>query len=160
MASATKQDTAGTDIAVIDEDTQVNAGTQDIAAIVQSMNNPLAFFTTATGEDFASRLTVAQALTDAQPLADNLGKVITLADVIVQTVQITNKNTGEVNDAPRITLIDADGSAYYATSLGLLSSVRNLLAALGDKFGEESFQIAVNQAGQPGRKYFTISFPK
>ncbi|AYQ99920.1 single strand DNA binding protein [Arthrobacter phage Mendel] len=81
--------------------------------------------------DFASRLTAITAMQAAVPVADNLGKTINLKDVIIQEVHLVSEQTGELNAVPRITFIDADGTAYSATSDVLYKDLKNFFAILG-----------------------------
>jgi len=82
--------------------------------------------------DFGSRVGIVNAMTNAVPVADNLGKVINLKDVVIQSVSLVNERTGELQEVPRITLIDADGTAYSATSDVIFKDLKNFFAILGE----------------------------
>lgn len=64
-------------------------------------------------------------------VSDCINQVILLRDVFVQTVMCRNEETGEENPAPRVVLIDKDGKAYHAVSVGIFSSLKNILFAFG-----------------------------
>jgi len=81
--------------------------------------------------DFGSRVGVVNAMTNAVPVADNLGKTIQLKDVVIQSVTLVNERSGELQEVPRITFIDADGTAYSATSDVLYKDLKNFFAILG-----------------------------
>lgn len=137
----------------------VHTTSNDVAAAIQGLNTGAAFYSSVKGTDFDSKLKVAEALTTSLPIDQNLGKTIALRDIIVQPVELTNETTGEVETAPRIVLLDADGTAYHATSVGLMSSVRNILAALGDPAAWPTpVNIQVIKEGQGTRQYFTVKF--
>lgn len=82
--------------------------------------------------DFGSRVAIVNALTNATPVADNLDKVIQLRDVVIQSVNLVNERTGELQEVPRITLIDADGKSFHATSDVIYKDLKNFFAILGE----------------------------
>lgn len=94
-------------------------------------NGRISGYSSVTATDFGSRIKVINAMQAATPVADNLGKTINLQDVIIQEVSLANEVTGELNSVPRITFIDADGSAYSATSDVLYKDLKNFFAILG-----------------------------
>lgn len=101
------------------------------AEIANMSSGNLNVFSTITGTDFKSRVAVVNALTNAVQAADNLDKTIQLKDVVVQSVILPNQQTGELEEVPRITLIDADGSAYATTSGPVFKDLKNIFAILG-----------------------------
>jgi hypothetical protein len=106
---------------------------QDINALSKGQVN---VFTTLEGNDFQSKVAVLDALTNAEPLQDNIGTVINLKHVVIQAVDMpvtdTKGNpTGEIQAAPRIILIDADGKSYHAMSTGLFKSLENIFGIVG-----------------------------
>lgn len=62
---------------------------------------------------------------------DCINQTIELAHFAVTMVEVTNKETGEVTDAPHITLIDAEGNGYVCTSVGVFNALRNIVQAFG-----------------------------
>lgn len=91
----------------------------------------VAVFSTVKGADHASRLTTLAALSNAVPVADNLGKTINLANVVIQQISLVNERTGELQEVPRITLLDADGTSYHAISDVVYKDLKNVFAILG-----------------------------
>jgi len=65
-------------------------------------------------------------------LSDMIGKVINLKHIYVEEVEITNEETGEVNTAPRVVLIDSKNKSYGCVSVGIFNSIRRLLLTFGD----------------------------
>lgn len=131
----------------------------DVAAAIQGLNNPdAAFFSSIKTDTFAGRINVGKALSNSQPIADNLGVEIALKDFVVQSVQIEDEKTGEVNEAPRVTLVDADGNAFHGTSVGLLSAVRNLIAQIGEpSTWDEPVNVKiVEERSRRGFRFMTI----
>jgi hypothetical protein len=106
---------------------------QDITALSKGQVN---VFTTLEGTDFGSKVAVLDALTNAEPLADNIGTVINLKHIVIQAVDMPvtdgkGNETGEIQASPRIILIDADGKSYHAMSTGLFKSLENIFGILG-----------------------------
>lgn len=131
----------------------------DVQSAIAGMNDSSgAFYTSIKGSDFGAKKQIAAAQTKSVPLADHLHKEFNLANFIIQSVQIEDENTGEVNDAPRVTLITDDGTAYHATSVGLLSALRNLIATLGepDTWPEALPVKIVEQRSRRGWRFMTV----
>jgi hypothetical protein len=112
-----------TDVEVFDSNSLRN----DIAAL----NSGNAVFHTFQGADFDTKVAVLDAMTNSEALADNIGTVIQLKNVIVQPVDMTNERTGRTESQPRIILVDAEGKAYHAISGGLFRSLQNIFGILG-----------------------------
>lgn len=114
-------------------------------------------FSTITGNDHATKLEVFNAVTNSLPIADNLGKTINLVNIVVQSVEMTDENSGEVQDVPRTILVDADGTAYHAISGGLFRSVETMLGVVGHPSGWPApLPVAVTREGSGTNKYFTM----
>lgn len=62
---------------------------------------------------------------------DMIGKIIMVKDVFVEPVEMTNHETGEVTQAPRIVLIDDKGVGYQAVSVGVFSAIKKLFGVFG-----------------------------
>lgn len=140
-------------VAVLDTDTD---GTSVRAEIANLANGRVTHFTSIRGNSFEDKVSVIDAMTNSVPIADNLGKVINVKDVVIVPVALVNEETGEVADQARIVLIDADGTAYHAISSGLFRSVQTFLQILGHPATWETpLPIKVQQAGTGNRKYFT-----
>lgn len=138
-----------------------SSGTTDVVVAIQGLNNPgNRFYSSIKSENFADKLKIAAALTTSIPIDENLNKEIKLVNFIVQPVDLVNEKTNEINTAPRVVMIDADGTAYHATSIGLLSSLENIVSVLGEPSSwpaPVSIQV-VKQKGNKGFSFFTIKF--
>lgn len=75
-------------------------------------------------------------------VSEMVNKKIPLKDVYVEIVQMTNKETGEVQPAPRIVLIDEKGTTYSCMSLGIFNSLKSLFNVFGTPDTWESPVIA------------------
>lgn len=131
--------------------------------IVDINHGDAAFYSSIKGDDMDARISVLEAMSNATPLADSLNKALSVANIIIQEVSLTDEVTGKTNTAPRITLIDADGTAYSATSIGIFSSVKQLLAVAGEpeNWSKPVAMYAVEAKGsKPGHKYMTLKYGK
>ncbi|CUU51217.1 hypothetical protein [Clostridium beijerinckii] len=64
-------------------------------------------------------------------LGDKINEVIELKNVYVEIVQLKNEVTGEMQDAPRIVLIDSKGEGYTCVSTGVFSSLKKVFQVFG-----------------------------
>lgn len=132
----------------------------DVTEIIKGLNNPSSgFYSSIKSEDFDARLVIAAALTSSIPIEDNLDKPIALADFIVQPVQFAGED-GTIDTSPRVILIDDDGVAYHATSIGLLTALKNIVSVLGEPLAwSKPVNIrVVKEKGNRGFSFFTIKF--
>lgn len=118
----------------------------------------LDMYSSFTGNDFDTQVKMFEAVSNSEPISDNLGKVIQLKDVVVQRVEMSDEDTGEVSEGARVILIDADGSPYHAISQGLLTSLKNLFLMAGEpKTWPAPVPVKVVQKQGKGKnRYFTI----
>jgi hypothetical protein len=116
-------------IAIV-EDSSVSASalSNEIASLASGR---VSVFSTIQGNDFGSKLAVIDALDNAVPLADNIGKTINLQDAVVQHIEMADDKTGELRSQPRITLIDADGTAYHVISNVVFKDLKTYFGVLG-----------------------------
>lgn len=117
-------------------------------------------FSSITATDLESRKLFYTAISDAKPLSDNLNKVINLKDVIVQPVSSEDEKTGVVEDYLRSVLIDADGTAYAASSTGVKSSLDNLFLVFGTPDTWDAplaIKVTEKKSAKPGFKFFSIT---
>lgn len=142
----------------VEEGAVASAGATDVVAVIQGLNTPgAAFYSSIKGADFATRLKLAAALTSSEPIDEHLNEDLDLSNIIVMPVDLADDD-GNINTAARVILITEDGKGYHATSTGLLSAVRNLLATVGEP---ETWDAAikvrvVEQKGRNKFKFFTI----
>lgn len=78
-------------------------------------------------------------------LADCINQKIYVKDLYMEVVTITNDETGEVQDCPRVVLLDKDGISYTSVSFGVYNSLRSLVAVYGEPTWEEPIPIIVRQ---------------
>lgn len=151
---------AAKDDAPVSTEVEVS-GPRDASNMIASLNEVGAgMFSTIQGGDRATKIQIGRALTTSVPVDEHLNKTINLDNFIIQPVELTDDKTGETNIAPRVTLIDADGTAYHGTSVGLVSSLKNILAVFGqrDAWGEPIPITVVQEKTNRGYRVFTIKF--
>lgn len=120
-------------------------------------------YSTVTGDDMASRLKVYNAVNSAEQISDEIEKAggpitVTVADIVVQEVEVTNQTTGAIESAPRVILIDDKGKAHAATSKGMLTAVKNIVGILGipATWGQAvKFKVS-EKRGRNGYRFLTM----
>lgn len=108
----------------------------DVAVIPTAKRSQLASgYTSITSTDMDTKKKVFIAVTQAESLKANLGKKITVVDVLTQPMseEKRNEKTGEItlDEYTRITLIADDGKAYAASSTGVLNSLETAFQVFG-----------------------------
>lgn len=110
----------------------------------------------------AGKIAVFNAMTNAESLADNLGTVINLRNVVIQPVEMPVDEKDEAKGTapvPRIVLVDEDGTAYAALSNGIFKSLENIFAIFGypTEWTEPVSVIAEEKRSRNGFRFMTLS---
>lgn len=121
-------ESVSTAVDVLDTNNEGSAVSKEIQNLA---SGKVAFYSTLTGNDFATKVATVEAMTNSIPVKENLNKTINVANIIVQGIPMVDTATGELQDQARIILLDADGTAYHAISGGLWRSVQNILGVVG-----------------------------
>ena len=127
-----------TEIPEVDANTEitVNAERKDGGLVYSSVRY----------ESFEDKKRTYNALTTDKQIGDYLNEVLEVEDIIAGDVLITNKETGEVDEATRTVLILADGSAVAATSSVLFSRLMQIVSIFGNpNTWPEPLKIKVRQ---------------
>lgn len=90
-------------------------------------------------------------------VADFINKKIMLRDVYAETLEMLNWETGELEKAPRIVLIDDKGEAYECVSVGMFSSLKKLIATFGEPTWEPAIPVVVQQEKVAKGSMLTLS---
>ena len=130
------------------------------AVAVGDITAAAGFYTSLNVASRADKMNLLKAINNSVPLVDKAGSEIAIVDVVMQEVEIANENTGAIEDAIRITLIDADGTAYNATSKGIAQSLKQVFGVLGEPGQwEEPLEVGVaEERGRNGFRYLTLKF--
>jgi len=152
VADATTE--PSTDVAV----SRSHGGTSSVVDRMAMLANGSGIVSTLKGNDLATRKATLNAVTNATPISDHLGEIINLVHVVAQQVTIVDDKSGEANDAIRAILLDADGSAYAATSDGLMGSLRDVFGIMGqpDTWVEPLPIRVVEKRGRSGFRFYKI----
>lgn len=78
-------------------------------------------------------------------VADMINKPISMVDAVLVPCQLVREETGEVYDAIRAIIIDADGNTFAATSTGIVSSLRNIYNVFHTLHFDEPLKVTVQQ---------------
>ena len=124
-----------------------------------SMNDGSAVVSSFQTDNFETKAKVAQAVTNAEPLADHLGKELTLRNYVGQVIELPDEETGVLRAVPRIILLCDEGQ-FYAISSGILSALENLTGVLGEPhswpIGARVIVEAVQERTRAKRNVFTL----
>lgn len=89
-------------------------------------------------------------------LRDCINMTLNITDVYCETVELVNQETGEVNQAVRIVLIDKEGVSYQSVSHGVFNSLRKLIQIFGAPTWEDGLPITVKQINNKNRAILTL----
>lgn len=89
-------------------------------------------------------------------VGDFINKTINVKDVYVEVIDVTNDETGETEQAPRIVLIDTDGVTYQAVSRGIFNSLSRLIRTFGEPTWDEGLPCTVKQISLGKNQLLTL----
>lgn len=89
-------------------------------------------------------------------LGDCINMTILAKDLFCEVVKCVNKETGEVDQCPRIVIIDEDGVGYQAVSLGVFSAVKKLMGVFGQPTWETPIPLVIKQITKGEKKLLTL----
>lgn len=78
-------------------------------------------------------------------IADYINKKIAVENFLIEIQEILNDETGEIERAPRVVLIDEKGKAYQSVSVGMLNAVKNAVQVFGMAPWEPALQVEIKQ---------------
>ena len=78
-------------------------------------------------------------------IADCINQKIYVKDLYMEVVSLTNEETGEISDCPRVVLLDKDGISYTSVSFGIYNSLKSLVAVYGEPTWEDPIPVIVRQ---------------
>jgi len=166
MAEKATESTVGTDVELIDTD---NSSASNVKAEIASfISGDTGIMTTFSGDDFFQVAKAQLAATSGSvPLDDHLGKTILLDNFVIQPVEIPATDakgnfTGELNQSARVTLVDSTNKvSYHGTSMALVNSLKQIVAALGNRLPAdwaEPLPIQITrESARSGFKFFKIT---
>lgn len=90
-------------------------------------------------------------------ISDCINQTILVKDVYCEVVQVTNKETGEVNKCPRVVLVDKDGIGYQSVSFGIYGSLKKLFQVYGVPTWNDPVPVKVIQISREKNKILTLT---
>lgn len=78
-------------------------------------------------------------------VSDYINKTIMVKDVFVELIEMSNEETGEFENVPRVVLIDETGEAYQAVSTGIFNAVKNAIQVFGAPTWDDPLPCEVKQ---------------
>lgn len=144
------------------EDENVTSAVSETAV----SNNPLepkSIYYSGSIETFADRVKFAsEVLGNSEPIADHAGETIVLKNFAFQPVIVKNDDGEEHQDIRTYLIgVNADGEnvAYRATSVGIRSSLNDIVSVLGEpNFWTEDIHVRINAVSLPNaRRTYRLS---
>ena len=91
-------------------------------------------------------------------IANIINEIIELKDIYVETVELTNEETGETTFAPRTILIDKNGKSFECVSIGIFSALKKLFQIFGEPcIWEKPIKIKIKQIQKGTKSILTFS---
>ena len=91
-------------------------------------------------------------------IANIINEIIELKDLYVETVELTNEETGEISFAPRTILIDKNGKSFECVSIGIFSALKKLFQIFGEPcIWEKPIKIKIKQIQKGTKSILTFS---
>lgn len=113
----------------------------------------------ATTQD--GKVALFEATDSSESIADHIGKVIALKDIVVIPNDLTNDN-GEITTVLRTILIDKDGVCYSAVSDVLLRRIRIFFQIFGEpaEWDAPKNVMIVEEKSASKRSFFNLKLAK
>ena len=78
-------------------------------------------------------------------VGDFINKVIMVKDVLAEQIELTNEETGVIEVAVRVVLIDDAGKSYQAASNGIFNALKKAIAIFGEPTWDEPLPCLIKQ---------------
>lgn len=105
------------------------------------------------------RVSLFNAVNNAEGLSDQVGKDLWLTGYIVQDVEKENEKTGEIICSKLITVIDREGKAYATNSKPFLQSLKQLKQVFNYDWTKEPVCVTIIQkkSNSSSNKYLSMA---
>jgi hypothetical protein len=111
---------------------EITTTTTEMPVTLSTMGNGGRLVTSIDTSTREGSIKAFNASQDPERLDEHLNEEITIKDVIMQNVQVTDEQTGEVTPSVRTILITPEGNAYSATSVGIVNSLHQIFSLFGE----------------------------
>lgn len=78
-------------------------------------------------------------------VADFINKDIHVSDILIEVSEVVSEETGEYAEVPRVVLIDDEGKAYQAVSIGMFNAIKNAVKVFGTPTWEPPLTMTIKQ---------------
>ena len=136
---------------MMNETTKNELMVNDVASVdlVEQLKNPAGSFFCSIKDDGSrkSKVKIYNAISAVdESLADHIGEVLEVVDVIAHPVTLTDEKTGEIFEALRTVLVTKDGKSYEAVSNGITNSLSRIFSIVGmPSWVEEPVKMKIKQ---------------
>lgn len=90
-------------------------------------------------------------------IGDHINTTIELKEVLIESIELTDDETGEVITAPRTVVIDSKGKSYEAVSIGVFSALKRIVNIFGEpSTWEKPIKVKVIQKTIKKNKMLTL----
>lgn len=89
-------------------------------------------------------------------VGDYINQTIRVKDIYVESIELTDEDTGEVQIAPRIVLIDTNGDSYQAVSRGVFNALQRLIRLFGEPTWDDGLPVKVRQISLGRNQMLTL----
>ena len=90
-------------------------------------------------------------------LQDIVNMTIDVCDSYAEIVEVKNELTGEMENAPRVILIDKDGHSYVSVSKGIYNAITRLYGLFGMKHWDVPIPLKVGQVTKGSNRILTLT---
>lgn len=114
-------------------------------------------FCSVKGGDRKAKALVYNAMNNpTHRVGDCINKKIKVKDVLAEIIELANDETGELQQVPRVVLIDDKGESYQAVSTGIFNAVKKLIAVFGAPTWDEPIEVMVKQISLGKNQMLTL----
>ena len=132
-----------------------------IIGIANELSNQTSMYCSVNGGTNEDKAKVFNASNNPEfKVADFINKVIVVKDVLAEQIELVDDETGKVDTAVRVVLIDVDGKSYQAVSNGIFNAVRKAIAIFGEPTWDDGIPILIKQVsvGKGSMLTFDVQF--
>jgi len=123
----------------------------DLATVdmIETLTHPDGKFFCSIADDGTrkSKVAIFNAINGAdESVADHIGEVLEITDVVAHPVTLTDEETGEIINTLRVVLIDKNGKTYTAVSEGITNSLSRIFSIIGmPSWKDEPVKMKIRQ---------------
>lgn len=129
----------------------------DLATVVETSSTGVQFFSSVPAQSFAEKIAVVGLMDNTEAVESILNKPFGLAHFITQPAVFTDKETGEVTETVRITLVDSKGKSFHCSSMPVYRTLLNLRSIMGHPATwPEALPVTITREGKAPRAYFAL----